>query len=185
MYCEESMLVYLSLINDADDKLKFEKLYLETRDFLLKIAFGMTSNEVDAEDVVYNSYYKLAESFDKYSNKSNDELKALLVTIVKHEAIDLFRKQGKVSEFDMETMVFYNQDCDLMPEESLLKNETNSQIRILLQELPEVLYEVLDLKYYQNMSNKEIADILGIKVKTVEIRLYRGKQKLKEILNDV
>ena len=179
------MLVYLSLIDDADDKLKFEKLYLETRDFLLKIAFSITGNTVDAEDVVYNAYYKLAERFEKYSTKSNDELKALLVTIVKHEAIDLFRKQGKISELDMKTVVFYNEDSDLMPEESLLKNETNTYIRMVLQKLPEVLYEVLDLKYYQNMSNKEIADFLGIKVKTVEIRLYRGKQKLKEILNNV
>lgn len=179
------MLLFLALISDEEDKSKFEKLYIDKLGLLLNIANGITKNQADAEDAVYESFYKLAEYFDKYSSKSIDELTALLVTMVKHKSIDILRKNKRISEYDAETIILYNDRIDIMPEESLIQEESKEYVKEILHQLPESLYEVLDLKYYQELSNGEIAKLLGLKIKTVEMRVYRAKEKIKEILNEV
>lgn len=178
------MLLFLSVIESEDDRDKFERLYLSCNDLLLKIAYGITGNYTDAEDVVYSSYCKLAENFDRYSSKPLDELTALCITIVKHRAIDLLRKEKRIANWDISTMELYdNHDAD-DPECYLLKGEEQVKYQELLRKLPDSLYEVLDLKYYQQLSNREIADLLGLKLKTVEMRLYRGKEKIRELLQN-
>ena len=53
-----------------------------------------------------------------------------------------------------------------------------------LEQLPEVMKLTLELKYYQEYSNQEIAKILNVPVKTVEMRLYRGKKRLEVLLRE-
>ena len=50
--------------------------------------------------------------------------------------------------------------------------------------LPELQKEILELKYYHELTNKEISKILGISPKNVEVRLYRARNKMKELIEN-
>ena len=54
----------------------------------------------------------------------------------------------------------------------------------LIQKLPENSRIILELKYYQELDNKEISRLLNLKPKTVELRLYRAKEKLQQLIQE-
>ena len=62
--------------------------------------------------------------------------------------------------------------------------EEYERLHRIMAQLPEVLKVTLDLKYFYDYSNKEISKILNIPVKTVEMRLYRAKIKMRELLEN-
>ena len=83
-----------------------------------------------------------------------------------------------MSDIQIEDLVFYNEDISLEPETNLLRNEQQKLVQKILEKLPEVYKETFIFRYYYNYSVKEIAKIMDVSPKTVEQRLYRGKQKL-------
>ncbi|WP_438448482.1 RNA polymerase sigma factor [Gorillibacterium sp. sgz5001074] len=66
------------------------------------------------------------------------------------------------------------------PEEQALLQEERETVVTLLRRLPEKYREALFLYHYRQMSSGEIAQLLGLPVKTVETRLLRGKSMLKQ-----
>ena len=66
----------------------------------------------------------------------------------------------------------------------IIKNEEEELLREKLGGLSEPLKLVLILKYYHRFKSKEIAKILDITPRTVEMRLHRAKQKLREELGN-
>lgn len=67
-------------------------------------------------------------------------------------------------------------------EQQFVRQEMNECILEYIQKLPEKYGTVLVLSEFEGLSNKEIADILGVTLDTVKIRLHRARTKLKEEL---
>lgn len=67
-------------------------------------------------------------------------------------------------------------------EKGLIRDEMNDCIRGYIEQLPEDYRVVLVLSEYEGIKNSEIAEILGVSLDTVKIRLHRAKMKLKEEL---
>jgi RNA polymerase sigma-70 factor (ECF subfamily) len=70
----------------------------------------------------------------------------------------------------------------LTPEEEALRSERQRQIRHAIMDLSQDYREVVMLYHFQHLSYQQIADRLGVPVRTVETRLYRAKRLLKEAL---
>jgi RNA polymerase sigma-70 factor (ECF subfamily) len=70
----------------------------------------------------------------------------------------------------------------LTPEEEALRSERQRQIRQAIMDLSQDYREVVMLYHFQHLSYQQIADRLGVPVRTVETRLYRAKRLLKEAL---
>ena len=68
------------------------------------------------------------------------------------------------------------------PLENVIQEEGEKELLEAMKILPEKLRLVLELRYFHEYSNGEIAKILDISKKNVEIRLYRAKKKMKEVL---
>jgi RNA polymerase sigma-70 factor (ECF subfamily) len=67
-------------------------------------------------------------------------------------------------------------------EQELVRKQMNECIKDFIEKLPENYRTVLVLSELQVISNREIAEILGVTVGTVKIRLHRAREKLKEEL---
>lgn len=78
-------------------------------------------------------------------------------------------------EEDVEIIV----DLENLTETIVEEKDALSILKKHLKDLDQLSRQILIMKYIDKMSVKEIGDILNLKVKTVETRLYRGKQKLK------
>lgn len=178
------MLLYLSMIDSDEDKKSFEKIYHDNYLTMYHIALGILKSQPDAENAVHEAFLKLAEKFEKYSSLSCSDMTGLCVTIVKNKAIDQIRRARLLSEEEVEKLILYDETVEKSPEKMLKRGEMESSIQKLLEQLPEILKQTLVLKFFYEYSNHEISRIMGIPVKTVEMRLYRGKQKLREIIDE-
>lgn len=176
------MLIYLSALETERDRCYFQKIYEENYRKMFYVAMRMLKEQTEAENAVHDAFLSLAEHFERYGRLSCRELGGLCVTITKHKAIDILRKKQHISEKELETLMIGRIDPDHDPQEQLVRDEQTKLVHRVLEQLPEVFKIALDLKYYYQYSNSEIADVLGVSLKTVEMRLYRAKIKMKELI---
>ena len=175
------MLTYLCLIDGEERKKSFEKIYNENYLRMYHIALSILKNPASAEDAVHEAFLSIAKNFKIYSKLSCREMEGLCVTIVKNKTIDQFRYQKRFSDEVLENLVLYNEYAEFEPERHYQNKQESAKIHNILKKLPEILRMTVDLKYFYDYSNKEIAKIMNVPVKTIEMRLYRAKIKIREL----
>lgn len=172
------MLIYLSLIETEADKSKFEEIYDLYKKTMFYVANEILKDYAQAEDVVHTSFIKIINNIDKIDEVNCNKTKGFIVTIVKNTAIDAYRNNKR--EFEKVERV---KDTKAYEHTSMINDKSDIEIAIL--ELPDKYSVVFSLKYYQCLSDKEISDILKIKPTTVRSRISRGKEKLRQILDEM
>lgn len=176
--------IYLSIIENEEDKDLFEAIYLENRDIMFSYAVSILKNHHDAEDAVHNVFWSLAENFSLFSNKVRNEtdIKNYLLISVKNKSIDILRQrnnQTKIEEaIKIENEKSVDDDfADVIEKESLYENVLKA-INILEDKYRDALY----MNLVMELSSKEISKLTGEKRETIRKRIYRGKQQLIKIL---
>jgi len=147
-------------------------------------AFQILKHQMEAENAVQEAFVSIAKNYKKYACLSGSKVTGLCITAVKNKCIDAIRRQRHLSEENLEDLVLYNTDTDYEPETYVECREQREMVRRLLTRLPEVYCQVLVLKYYYDYNNQEIAKQLRISKKTAEVRLYRAKKKMRELLEN-
>lgn len=179
------MLYGLSLLETEEQKNRFVEIYDRNRDRMYHIAFRFLGQKEETENVVHDAFMKLADHFGRYERLSEREMDALCITIVKNTATDLLEKRKKeilLEPEDMERQSRESAGNISIPEEAAMEKEQAELIRLLLKELSGIYHDILVLRYFCDLSVKEIAQILGISKKTAETRLYRAKERLRKVL---
>lgn len=139
-----------------------------------------------AEDIFQDVFIKIINSLKK--GKYNEEGKFIVwaMTITHNLIMDFFRKKKKnrflkpTDEFDIFDII---SDHSLNSEESLIKSQVIDDLNILINELPETQKEVLKLRYFSNMSFKEIADKCDISINTALGRMRYALINIRKIMN--
>lgn len=180
----EIELLYLSLLETEQDRDRFQKIYEENYLKMYHVVIGILKQQADGENAVHEAFLALAEGFERYAHLNGSEMTGLCITIAKNKAIDILRIKNRYSEADLEDLTLYDDRTETNPADAQEADEDSRIIRRALRQIPDVFREALILKYYYGMKNKEIAQIQGVSNKVVEMRLYRGKQKLKVILDE-
>lgn len=124
-----------------------------------------------AKDAFQDTFMKMFEH--RFEFKS-DNFGAWLYTICRNVCLNMIRGQKKNELFDEITHSNYNQNS--------IDVGLNEQINKALSMLPLQLKEVLVLREYNDLSYQEIADILGIELSLVKIRIHRARNLLRKIL---
>lgn len=170
--------VYLSLVDDLSDKEKVEKIYTEFYGLMMHIALEYMQNEV--EDVVHDAILRIIKNIDKIDISNKRKTKAFCVTVVRNRAIDCLRRKSNND-------VSYNDEMAVEDKNAFVFNPTeiNEVYQILYQaldSLSETYKTVCTLKYVNGLKEREIAEVLDLPAKTVSLRIFRGKQILRESL---
>lgn len=173
------MIMYMSLIDNEDDKIKFEDIYNRYKKMMFWIANQILRDERDIDEVVQDSFMKIIRNLDKIKKINSKKTKSFISIIVKNTAIDAYRKSlSNRVEVELEdNLIFPSDELEEVEKEGL------NDIEIAIMKLPEIYKEVFLLKYSHELENYEIAKLLDIKESTVRVRLARGKEKLEFILN--
>ena len=154
----------------------------EVYSFMLK----RTENETDAEDITIETFSK---AFDKIATYNPEfQFNTWLIAIAKNVHIDLLRKK-KSSLFiditDKDDNQAYNvADSTPSAEDELITEQNLSQLLQYIKELKPHYQEVIQLRYFQELSYQEIADQLGEPLNNVKIKLLRAKKLLAEIIEN-
>ncbi len=172
--------IYLSLIDDEDDREKFEILYYTYRKRMAYVANSVLHNELDAEDAVHDTFIKLANNMKSIGDPDSDQTLSYVLKAVKNTAINFLRKNGKRNEFEDHDYV------ENIPERLFLEKlnikEQYNEIVDAIRNLNDPYRDVIFYHFVSEMKIGEIANLLGRKRSTVQQQLVRGKKKLIEIL---
>lgn len=168
---------YLSILETEEDKDRFEELYRMFKQDMYAIAYGILKKKEDAEDVVHQSFIAIADNFKKVNEIPCQEIKSYVVVISKNNALNLYKKNKRIAK--RRTDLNINTAAD---EVDMLERYDYDQLVKAISELPEIYKDVMFLRYLEDFTTKEIADMLNITVSAVWKRLERAKKLLKENL---
>ncbi len=148
-------------------------------DMIMRIALTKTQSSQDAEDIFQEVFLKLVMNEKKFD--SEEHRKAWLIRVTINCCNSHFTAPWKknISSFDD---VLENQLADDSDEGMSVEERNDIYSKVL--KLPQNMKEVVLLYYYEDMSIKEIAELLGQTEVNVKKRLSRARQKLKLELED-
>lgn len=138
-----------------------------------------------AEDVFQDTFIKVIKTLKK--GKYNEEGKFLpwVMRIAHNLVIDHFRKSNRMPKFDNsgEFSIFsVLSDSTLNAEKTIIKNQVESDVRRLIEELPEDQKEVLVMRMYQDMSFKEISERTGVSINTALGRMRYALINMRKVI---
>jgi len=171
-----------------DNKEEFVKLYDLHFDSIYKFLLSRVANVALAEDLTSETFMIAMQKIEKYEY-TGKPFSAWLYRIAINEMNKHFRRKkvelkhmekewGEVSE------KFSYADADLKEEED--KKEQLEQLKELngaFRELTPKDQDLLALRFFEDLSYKEIADVLGISVNNVGVKLSRAQDRLQTLCN--
>jgi RNA polymerase sigma-70 factor, ECF subfamily len=169
---------------DADET-ALGALYDHWMRSLYSLVFHLLKDADEAEDVVEETFWQAWRKASSYE-PSRGAVSTWLLTIGRRRALDRLRAKGRRREepFTRESGVLADTAAsDLDPSANLEASERRARVLAALRELPEEQREVLDLGYFQGLSQTEIADATGQPLGTVKTRMRLAMQKLREPLS--
>lgn len=170
--------VLINMVDTPEEKRKIEKLYEKYNRLMYAVAYNIMRHVHDAEDVVLESWEKIIRHLDKINEIDSQDTKNFIVIIVERTAIDLYRKNKKRKNVLLHLSEFEESPFFAVKEDMFESIELYEVMR----NMPKTYSDVLILYYINCLSTKEIADLLKIKVGTVEKRLSRGRKMLRKEL---
>lgn len=144
-----------------------------------------TENETDAEDITIETFSK---AFDKIAAYNPEfQFNTWLIAIAKNVHIDLLRKK-KSSLFidisDEEDDIAYGiADDSPSAEDQIITEQNLNRLLQFIKQLKPAYQEVIQMRYFQEMSYQEIAEDLNEPLNNVKIKLLRAKKLLAEIIS--
>ena len=163
------MVLFLALLDTQEEQEKFREIYENYRHFMWYIA----------QQKLKDTHLALTRHLDKVQDAHSPRTKKFLATIVRSKAIDLIRKNNPQEELTDE-LPEGKAGRDIL-DQLLVKENYNRLISCVL-ELDDSYRVVFEYKYLYRMSDEEIADILGISAKNVNVRYFRARKKLQEMI---
>lgn len=166
----------------------FNEIYTSYYKKSFFFAKSYVHDDLAAEDIASESLIKL---WEKLKTEKIDYIEPLLLTILKNKALD-YLKHEEVKRTAFESMADWHQQelsiristlesCD--PNE-IFSDEVESIIRETLKLLPEQTRQIFLLSRFENKSNKEIAEQMGISIKGVEYHISKALKALRITLKD-
>ena len=137
------------------------------------------------EDVFQDTFIKVIKTLKL--GKYNEEGKFLpwVMRIAHNLVIDHFRKNSRMPKFDNtgEFSIFsVLSDSSLNAEKMLIKNQVESDVRRIIEELPEDQKQVLLMRIYQDMSFKEISERTGVSINTALGRMRYALINMRKVI---
>ncbi len=146
---------------------EFKKIVGEYYKDIYNLAYLLTKSRDDAADITQEVFLKVKEHLKSFRGEAS--IKTWLYRITTNEAKRLFKKRETEKHVKVPLLFRTNRDV-----------EKYDKLKEALNELDRESYEILYLKFFKNMKEKEIAFILNIPPGTVKSRLHTAKEKLKK-----
>lgn len=147
---------------------------LDDQDRFYRVAYSYTRHQEDALDAVQSAVCKALEAHERIKNA--DAIRTWFYKILINECLTVLKKRGRVvltaDTAKQEEAYYekgYEQGGDI--EQELEKLEMDVQI-------------IIKLRFFEEMSLKEISSITGYNLNTVKSKLYRGLKLLKENIQE-
>lgn len=158
-------------------KVEFEQWYRGNVRLMYYVAYERLQNREQAEDAVSEAVLRLYSGLQKWDCQGEDDFRRLAVLVTRNAAIDIFRKNTRAIPMSPEDLTDYGGVSEDVLEQAMAKMEWE-QVRASIGQLKEEDQIVLFLRGVHGLSERETARLLGIKPKSVGVRLCRARKRL-------
>lgn len=134
------------------------------------------SDKRDAEEILQETLLKIYKEIDTL--KDTEKIHAWIYQITRNTIIDYYRKNAKALQYDE----LREQMADEWNENLNFNEEIAVCLKSMLDSLPEIYRQAILLTEYDNLSQKELSERLGLSVSGAKSRVQRARQKLKKML---
>ena len=169
-------------ITDESDREFMKSLYIKYRMVMFRMARSMVDSYQDAEDVVSDACIALTNKIDVLRHFDCNVLEGYIISTVKNAAYMLHRKKNARKEVNNDEVIQFIPDDSPAPEEFIMQEHTITELMNAVAQLSESDQTVIRMKYFQNLSDREIAEALEIKEVSVRSRLTRSRQRIGKLL---
>lgn len=155
--------------------------WTEVYHFILK----RTENETDTEDITIETFAKAFDKLNSYNEKF--AFNTWLITIAKNVHIDLIRKRkasGFVNLDNDDEYLFQTIADDDSIEDQLIYEQNLVTLKKCIKQLKPHYQQIIQLRYFQERSYNEIAEIINEPLNNVKIKLLRAKKLLTELIKN-
>ncbi len=157
---------------------EFEKMVIPFKDKLYRFSLRIVGNAFDAEDVIQEVMVKLWKKREVLETVDNKE--AWCMTITRNMSIDWLRGKKKPTLDIADRHDIKDHGIDAQSQMEL--NDLQKMVRNCIAQLPEKQREVIHLRDIEGYKYKEIAEITDTSVDQVKVLIFRGRQRLKDII---
>ncbi|MBD5386217.1 sigma-70 family RNA polymerase sigma factor [bacterium] len=166
----------------------FDTLLKRHQERVFNYILRIIKNEDLANDIFQETFVKAILTIKQGRYTENGKFPAWISRIAHNLIIDYYRqeKSENVQSADVEDVNILNRKdlCEATIEDDIISQQIIDDVRYLIQELPELQREVLVMRYYQNMSFKEIAEKTGVSINTALGRMRYAIINLRRIANE-
>jgi len=154
----------------------FHKLYKNYAKHVYRFAYWLTGDDAEAKDITSETFVRV---WAAETNPRTESVKAYLFTISRNLYLQDRRKKVRLSAINDEMI-----DNTILPDKKVEIISDLKQVLKALQQLPEMDRTVLIMKAEEEMSYKDIAQITGLSISAIKVKVFRARAKIDKILND-
>jgi RNA polymerase sigma-70 factor, ECF subfamily len=164
----------------SGNKDAFNQLVNRWQKPIYRFAYGYFADPAEADEITQKTFIKVYHKLE--SLKKTEKFSSWIFRIATHLCIDVSRKNGKVKTKPLDAWVGSSQvTTTVTPESRLEKSELDKLLQKALLAIPNEQRTVIILKEYEELTFREIAEILEESENTVKSRMYYGLKALRKI----
>lgn len=169
---------------------EFEALFQRSHRRAYNLAYRLTGNATDAEDVTQDAYVRAWNNFANYDSSRSFE--GWLFRIITNRVIDMRRRQKRVPMYSLDTPIQGDDDGQMLahefaapdsnPEQIVVSPVMEERLQQALAALPADYRDAILLCDVEQRSYQEIADVMHCAIGTVRSRIHRARVMLRKYL---
>ena len=175
------------MIEDPVDRQEFERIYMQYRKQMYFLAKALVTDHYSAEDIVHDVFTIIATRYMNTLRKIDNEndLRNYLMKATKNTCLNYLQKKAREqSILNEENKITKATVCDEELVEKICEKMEKEQVIAAIKALPEIYREVLYYRLIVDLSPIEIAKILNRNLTTVKKQVTRGKNMLREFMEN-
>ncbi len=180
---EQLVKAYVQGNNEA-----FDTLLKRHQDRIYNYIVRIIKNEDIANDIFQETFVKAILTIKQGRYTENGKFPAWISRIAHNLIIDYYRqeKSENIQSADLDDVDVLNRKelCEETIEDAIITEQIRDDVKYLIKELPYLQREVLTMRYYQNLSFKEIAELTGVSINTALGRMRYAILNLRRIATE-
>ena len=166
----------------------FDILLKRHQERVFNYILRIVKNEDIANDIFQETFVKAILTIKQGRYTENGKFPAWISRIAHNLIIDFFRQEKSENHqsADLEEVDILNRKelCEATIEDVLVSDQIREDVKYLIKELPPLQREVLNMRYYQNLSFKEIAEMTGVSINTALGRMRYAILNLRRMASE-
>lgn len=168
---------YLSLLDNEEDKKRFEEIYMENRDLMFNVANQILRHAEHSEDAVHHAFVHMIEIWDQIKERTCPQIAALGVIISRNTAKNLAKRNKYRNYIPLDELTLEDSN-NISVDEEAISNISFKHLMEQIHQLPEIHRDVLLLHYCHDLTTVQMAKILTISNEAAKKRLQRARNQL-------